>query len=465
MDLVALLTSDRGRNLFLPAHGRGNALPKEIRSLLRKRAGIWDLPELPDLGSPFGREGAIVTSQKISALAVGADWGWYGVNGATGLLQAALLAMVRPGEAVLMPRNVHRSVVQACALGDITPVLFDLEFLADRGHVAPPGVFRLQEAIDALSVNSLNVAAAVLVNPTYHGYSTDISKLVSLLHSHGIPVLVDEAHGAHFSFGLENELPCSALEAGADLIVHSLHKSATGLVQTAALWLQGARVDPVAVERSLAWLQTTSPSALLLASCESTLREWHSTAGRRKLLDCLDQAREIASWLKNRGLPLLDNQDPLRLILHTSSVGITGLEADAFFIEHGIVAELPEPGTLTFCLGFGSHKGLGRAIRRRWDGLLLVHQDRSSLPAFSAPPLPFLTTPMMECGTAWRSNSEVIPLEDAVGKVSAELICPYPPGIPLLIPGESLDQRRVEWLLEQGSLWGQSFSTGIRVVK
>ena len=116
MALLPLLKKRLGRSLFLPAHGRGQALPEEFKRLLRQRAGVWDLPELAEIGGPLEPEGAVGESQRNSAAAMGADHCWYGVNGATGLLQAALLAIAQPGDAVLMPRNVHRSLIQALSL-------------------------------------------------------------------------------------------------------------------------------------------------------------------------------------------------------------------------------------------------------------------------------------------------------------------------------------------------------------
>lgn len=465
MEISSLLTSERGKSLFLPAHGRGAALPKALRNLLKSRCAVWDLPELPDLGGPLDVQGAVAISQRSSALAIGAEQGWYGVNGATGLLQAALLSIAKPGQGVLMPRNVHRSIIQACVLGDLVPVLFNLPFLKDRGHYLPPNESWLQEVLYEIPLVGVDIACAVLVNPTYHGYSSEIRPLVKLLHDHDWPVLVDEAHGTHFASCIDDDLPDSALAAGADLVVHSLHKSAQGLTQTAVIWLQGQRVDPFIVHRSISWLQTTSPNALLLASCEAALREWSHSEGRKRLKACLVKARAISLQLRKMGLPLLSNQDPLRLLLHTASVGISGLDADDWFLSRGLVAELPEPGSLTFCLGFGSHRGLTRLMKRTWDALLFKYQGHIPMPAFSAPKLPLVTKPEIGCGSAWRANSQLLPLKEAAGHISADLICPYPPGIPILIPGEVLDQERVDWLLEQHFLWPKQVSSQVRVVK
>ncbi len=464
MDFSSLLTSFRGRNLFLPAHGRGIALPRDFKKLLRNAPGAWDLPELPDLGGPFSKSGALVDSQIKSAASVGVDRCWYGVNGATGLLQAALFALLRPGEAVLMPRNVHRSLIQACAVAGFKPVLFNLPFLKDRGHFSSLDKKWLEKVLNQITINGTKVSAAVLVHPTYHGYSCDIASLVDLLHEKGLPVLVDEAHGAYFASCIDREIPKSAISAGADLVVHSLHKSATGISQTAVLWQQGDLVDPNAVQRCIGWTYTSSPSALLLASCEAVLREWNQPEWTRKLKICLIQAKEISKRLKKMGLPLLENQDPLRLILHTAPYGIKGDEADEWLISKGLVAELPEPGCLTFCLGFASQRGLVRSFKSRWEELLLAFPGRNSLDPFLEPCTPLVTAPEIDCGSAWRGTYKSIPLSHACGEISAELICPYPPGIPLVIPGEMLDQKRIDWLVEQKRLWPNQISSELKVV-
>ena len=461
MTLVSLLRQGQGRNLFLPAHGRGAALPEALRRLLRTRAGLWDLPELPTVGGPLEPEGAVADSQAAAAAAMGVKRCWFGVNGATGLLQASLLAIGRPGEAVLLPRNAHRSLIQACLLGDLTPVLYDIPFQSDRGQPAPMDATWLQRVLAELHTP---VAAAVLVHPTYQGYARDPEPLIRLLQSRGWPVLVDEAHGSHFAAGVDARLPGSALTGGADLVVHSLQKSAAGLAQTGVLWLQGERVDPVALERSLGWLQTSSPSALLLASCETALAEWRTPQGRRKLQDRLNEARSLKQSLRRKGLPLLDTQDPLRLVLHSGSAGISGVEADAWLLPRGLVAELPEPATLTFCLGLARHRGLAAALHSRWQQLIEAHPGRAPQPDFEPPPLPLVASPQVSLSQAWRASSRCLPLEAAEGGISAELLCPYPPGIPLLIPGERLDRSRIQWLLRQRRLWGDQLPASVRVI-
>ena len=455
MALLPLLFQTVGRPLFLPAHGRGAALPRPMRQLLRSPGGRWDLPELPELGGPLLTEGAVADSQRSAAAAMGVARCWYGVNGATGLLQAALLGLAGPGEAVLMPRNAHRSLIQACLLGDLVPLLFDLPYQIDRGQPAPADEIWIRQVLASLPHDHPPIRAAVLVHPTYQGYASDPKPLIGLLQQQGWPVLVDEAHGSHFAAGVDPALPPSALEGGADLVVHSLQKSAAGLAQTAVLWMQGDRVDPDAVERSLGWLQTTSPSALLLASCEAALEQWQQPDGRRRLQYLLMEGRKLAKDLRNDGLPLLASQDPLRLVLHTGTAGISGLEADQWLLKRGLAAELPEPATLTFCLGLTRQQGLRRQLRNCWQALLQHHPGRPPQPAFEPPPLPLVAAPDMPLSQAWRAARQQRPLLEAEGCIAAELLCPYPPGIPLLVPGERLDRLRVQWLINQRRLWSE----------
>ncbi|MCP9848401.1 aminotransferase class I/II-fold pyridoxal phosphate-dependent enzyme [Cyanobium sp. Morenito 9A2] len=461
MGLLAALRRDRADlALHLPAHGRGRGLAPDLRRLLRRPPGSWDLPELPSIGGPLERDGAVAASQAAAAGALGAARCWYGVNGASGLLQAALLGLCPPGSRVLLPRNLHRSLLHGCVLGQLRPVLFDLPFDPATGLWLPPDAAHLERVLAAAGA----LAAVVLVNPSYQGLAADLPPLVELVHRRGLPLLLDEAHGAHF--GLDLRLPAGGLASGADLVVQSLQKAAGGLAQSAVLLLGpggSARVNPDALERALLWLQTSSPSALLLASCEAALAHLHGPLGRRRLGQSLGLGLRLRTALEAEGLPVVANDDPLRLVLPTAALGIHGLDADQWLLERGVIAELPEPGCLTFCLGL---RPPSRLIPRLGKQLKRLERQLggSPLAAFSAPPLPLVAEPELAPALAWRAPAERVLLAQAAGRLAAEPLCPYPPGIPLLIPGERIDAQRVAWLRCQQAQWPGQIADTVAVL-
>ncbi|MCX5951020.1 MAG: lysine decarboxylase [Cyanobacteria bacterium] len=454
--LLAALRQNAPLPLHLPSHGRGAALAPELRRLLRQRPGSWDLPELPAFGGPLESEGAVAEAQRRAAKALGADACWFGVNGASGLLQAALLGLCPPGSRVLLPRNLHRSLLHACVLGDLEPVLYALPFDAASGHWLPPPPAHLQQVLKE-ALRQGPIAALVLVDPTYQGRGADLAALVALAHGNtgapgGLPVLVDQAHGDG-----------SALAAGADLVVLSLQKAASGLAQSAVLLAQGPRIDRQALERSLLWLQTSSPSALLLASCATALDEGLSAAGQRRRRRAERRGLELRQRLEALDLPIVVNDDPLRLVLATAPMGINGLEADAWLLERGVIAELPEPGSLTFCLGLQPPPGLERRLGRQLLDLRGA-LGGNPLPPFAPPPLPLVASLDLPLGAAWRAHAVERPLREATGAIAARPLVPYPPGIPLLIPGERLDGDRTHWLLDQQNQWPGQIADTLWVV-
>ena len=467
MALLERLTGSRPPlPLHLPAHGRGRALAPALRRLLRQPPGSWDLPELPEIGGPLEPEGAVAEAQDAAAARLGAQRCWFGVNGASGLLQAALLGLAAPGERVLLPRNLHRSLLHACVLGQLRPVLFDLPFDSATGLWLPPRAADLERHLEA-ALAAGPLAAVVLVSPSYQGLSADLPALVAAAHRRGLPVLLDEAHGAHL--GLDPRLPAAGLASGADLVVQSLQKAAGGLAQSAVL-LQGGSPDSErsaelsdSLERALLWLQTSSPSALLLASSAAALEHLHSAAGRLQLERALCSGERLRQQLQRAGLPLLANQDPLRLCLHTAAMGVNGLDADAWLMQRGVIAELPEPGCLTFCLGLAPPRRLLRLLPRRLQQLRQQLGGAPLLP-FSRPPLPPVAEPELPLVQVWRAPRELVPLAAAAGRLAAEPLCPYPPGIPLLIPGERIDAERAAWLQEQQRLWPGQIADTVSVV-
>lgn len=437
--------------LHLPAHGRGRGLTPALRQLLRRAPASWDLPELPEFGGPLEPQGAVAAAQRSCASLLGAQHCWFGVNGASGLLQAALLALATPGQRLLLPRNLHRSLLHGCLLGGLRPVLYDLPFDPATGLWLPPDPGWFATVLSAALADG-PLAGVVLVSPTYQGLAAPLPDLVRLAHRRGLPVLVDQAHGRG-----------EALAAGADLVVLSCQKGGGGLAQSAALLAQGERLGVAPIERALLWLQTSSPSALLLASAESSLRELASGAGRRRWQRAAATGHRLRRRCQALGLPLLAGDDPLRLVLHCAALGFTGLEADAWLLARGVIAELPEPGLLTFCLGLVPPAGVVWRLPRQLRALQRA-LGAAPLAPFERPPLPLVAEPQLPLAEAWRAPAEAVPLARAVGRIAAEPLCPYPPGIPLLIPGERIDAARAAWLAGQQRRWAGQIADTVKVV-
>ena len=453
MSISSFLTKKFLKTLFFPAHNRGEALPKKLVKLLNNPPGHWDLPELPEIGSTLSKSGLVAKSQREFSKRFRAKRCFFGVNGASGLIQSGLIAMANPGETILMPRNVHISVIKTCAMQNIIPLFFDLEFSSETGHYKPITKNWLENVFKKINFNEEKIVGVILVSPSYHGYAGDLDPLIDLCHQKNLPVLVDEANGSYFLFCENLDLPKSALLSNADLVVHSLHKSLNGLTQTAALWYKGDLINEHKIMKSINLLQTTSPSSLLLSSCEESIKDWFNKKSLSKYQNRILEAKSIYKKLIKKNVPLIETQDPLKIILNTSKAGIDGFTADKFFYKHGLIAELPEMATLTFCLGFAKQNDFVNLLEKLWNKLLL-NSKKLKITKVVQSPFKLVQKPEIEIGTAWRSKTYSIPFSQSLGKISGDIICPYPPGIPILVPGERIDADRFYWIKHQ-SVWNK----------
>ncbi|KGG05969.1 Lysine decarboxylase [Prochlorococcus marinus str. MIT 9321] len=463
MSISSFLTKKFLKSLFFPAHNRGVALPKKLVKLLKNPPGYWDLPELPEIGSPLSQKGLIAKSQRGFSERFKAKGCFFGVNGASGLIQSGIIAIAKPGENILMPRNVHISVIKICAMQNIHPIFFDLDVSSETGHYKPLTKKWLGDVFKKINFDEKKIVGVILVSPSYHGYAEDLEPLIDLCHQKKLPVLVDEAHGSYLLFCENLNLPKSALLSKADLVVHSLHKSLNGLTQTAALWYRGNLVNEQNLINSINLLQTTSPSSLLLSSCEESIKDWLNKKSLSKYQTRILEAKSIYKKLIQKKVPLIETQDPLKIVLNTSKAGIDGFTADKFFYKNGLIAELPEMMTLTFCLGFANQKDFLNIFEKVWNKLLLNSKKSKSLELLQSP-FKLVQTPEVEIGIAWRSDTRIIPFSQSLNKISGDIICPYPPGIPLLVPGEKIDIDRFNWINNQ-SLWNKDLvNFNIRVI-
>jgi lysine decarboxylase/arginine decarboxylase len=346
---------------------------------------------------------------------------------------------------------------------NINPIFFDLEYSKKTGHYKPITKIWLENVFKKLDFDENKIAGLILVSPSYHGYARDLEPLIDCCHQKNLPVLVDEAHGSYFLFCENLNLPKPALSSNADLVVNSLHKSLNGLTQTAVLWYKGNLINEGNLIKSINLLQTTSPSSLLLSSCEESINDWLNKKSLSKYQKRILEAKNIYKKLIQKNIPLIETQDPLKIVVNTSKVGIDGFTADKFFYRNGLIAELPEMMTLTFCLGFGKQKDFLNLFEKLWKKLLLNSKKSKSLEVLKSP-FKLVQAPEIEIGIAWRSDTRSIPFSQSLNKISGDIICPYPPGIPLLIPGEKIDKDRFNWINNQSLCNKDLVNFNIRVI-
>ncbi len=460
----------RDRAVFhTPGHKQGQGSPHKFSQRVGFAMLQADLPELPELDNLFAPEGVIEVAQRLAAEAFRAEATYFLANGSTCGIEAAVLATCQPGDRLILPRNAHQSAIAALILSGATSGW--IEPVADPGwgiaHAVTPAA--VQAAID----RNPDAKAVLIVSPTYYGVCADLESIARITHAHNLPLLVDEAHGAHFSF--HPDLPMSALQAGADLAVQSTHKTLSALTQAAMLHVQGNRIDRDRLRRALQLVQSTSPNYLLLASLDAA-RQQMATQGKALLSETIALAERVRSQISSiPGIRLLAPEsvarlgfpalDPTRLTIEVSGLGFSGFAADEILHQaFGVTAELPGMTTLTFILTFGNPID---------DADRLVHALQRLSHDYSMPPaspllLPDVPLPMLDASqfpeeiiapmsprAAFFAPSQTLPVAKAIDRVSAELVCPYPPGIPLLLPGEVVTLEaidRLQQILKAGGM-------------
>ncbi|MGG6241168.1 aminotransferase class I/II-fold pyridoxal phosphate-dependent enzyme [Nodosilinea sp. AN01ver1] len=457
--LSALQASSRRFHaaFYAPGHKRGQGASPRLKELLGNAALAVDLPELPELDNLFAPEGVILEAQELAAEAFGADATYFLANGSTCGIEAAILATVGPGDKIIVPRNAHRSVIAGLVLAGAMPVFVAPEYSAELGLVL--GV-RVETVAAALAAHP-DTRAVLLVSPTYHGLCSDVGAIAALAHSHGIPLLVDEAHGPHFAF--HPSLPTPALALGADLVVQSTHKVLGALSQAAMLHTQGSRIDRSRLQAALQLTQSTSPNSLLLASLDAA-RHQMAIAGKALLSSTLDLAQQMRRELAAiSGLRVIDKSavttsssvsdlDLTRLTVDVSGLGLTGLEADEILHEDlGVTVELPELQHLTLIISLGNTTADGQQCITGFRSLTeKFAKSRSASTAVPQPVLPdpeiSFTLPEVSPREAFFAATETLSAQAAIGRLSAETISAYPPGIPTIVAGEVITEGAIAHL-------------------
>jgi lysine decarboxylase len=455
LDTLKFLSDQGNAPFYAPGHKQGCGISAKIEEILGKSMFKLDLPELPELDNLFSPQGVIEKAQVLAANVFGAEKTWFLINGSTCGIIASILAICHCGDKVILPRNCHQSAIAGLILSGAIPIFLAPEYDPKWDlalSITPEAVRR------ALEVHP-DAKMIFMVYPTYQGVCGDVGAIASLAHQQEIPLVVDEAHGAHFAF--HSSLPASALSLGADLTIQSTHKVLGALTQGAMLHFQGKRIDPESLTKALRLVESTSPNYLLLASLDAA-RQQMALDGERLMTKTIDLAEKARDKLKRiEGLSVLEldgvkpgftDLDVTRLTVKVTELGLTGFEVDELLHENlGVTAELPMLSHLTFIISLGN---CDSDIDRLISGFKQLPQSKEfSLPNLS----PFRTIPelILSPREAFFAPTRLVSVEDAIGCISGELICPYPPGIPLMMPGEMITEEAIAYLQRIYSFGGQ----------
>jgi arginine/lysine/ornithine decarboxylase len=435
-------------SFYTPGHKQGRGTPDKITHLFGRQVLQTDLPDLPGLNL-FASNGAIASAQNLAAETFGADRTWFLVNGSTCGAIAAIMATCAPGDKIILPRNIHYSAIAGLILSGAIPVFVMPEYdpILDLTYCITP------KTVAAALERHPDAKAVMIVYPTYHGVCGDIAAIARQVHACQIPLLVDEAHGAHFAF--HPALPMPALAAGADLTVQSIHKTLSALTQASMLHLKSSRIDPARINKALQLLQSSSPSNLLLASLDGA-RQQMATNGKalmERTLVLADEARSRIQQVpglsvlhpEQAGIPGFYSLDRTRLTVTVAGLGMDGFTADEIFDQQlGVTAELPTLQHLTFIITLGNTEADINLLVGAFERLSNEYRREETL-RINAPPC-FAANPVLTPRDAFFAATTTVSLAKASGRISAETICPYPPGIPVLLPGEEITTDAIAFL-------------------
>ncbi|CAG0932104.1 arginine decarboxylase [Thermoflexales bacterium] len=438
-------------SFHMPGHKFNAALLPELTDFFGAGVFTGDLNEaVPSIDYLHAPTGALAEAQQLAAAAMGADHTFFLINGSTVGNQAMLLAAVRDGQKVIIPRAAHRSVYAGLILSGATPI-----YIAPRVHpqVHFPLAVELSAVRDRLDEHP-DVVAIHVTSPNYYGYLSDVSGLVELAHTRNIPLLVDEAHGAHLCF--HPDLPHSAVSHGADAVVQSPHKTLGALTQAAWLHLNGERVSFTLLQYLLAILQSSSPNVTFTGSLDSARRQM-ALHGKQLLDRTLELAQRARTAI--RAIPGLwcygDDligaygiaaYDPTKLVIRVTDTGLTGKEFAAELWARGnITVEFADLWQVICSVTIADTPD---KIERLIAALRNIAQDQrggdpTARVELATPPLPQL---ILNPRQATFRSARRVRLIEACGEVCAEQVIPYPPGIPLLMPGEVISAEMIDYV-------------------
>ena len=431
----------------VPGHKRGRGNP-ELVKLLGEQCVSLDVNSMKPLDNLCHPVSVIAEAEDLAAEAFGAAHAYFMVGGTTSAVQSMVLTACKQGDKIIMPRNVHRSAINALVLCGAEPVYVNPDV---DGHIGIALGMELADVEKAILAHP-DATAVFVNNPTYYGICSDLRGIVKLAHEHGMMVLVDEAHGTHLSF--HEALPVSAMEAGADMSAISMHKSGGSLTQSSLLLLN-ENVNTRYVEQIINLTQTTSASYLLLSSLDISrrnlaLRGHESFEKVRKMAEYAREEINSIGGYYAYGKDLVNGKsiydyDVTKLSVYTRDIGLTGIEVyDLLRDEYDIQIEFGDIGNILAYISIGDRiQDIERLVGALEDIKRLYARPVSRLHNAEYITPIVAATPQK----AFYAEKELIPIRETPGRICGEFVMCYPPGIPILAPGEMVTEEIVSYVL------------------
>ena len=449
MPLVEAMLKYKHEDVY-PLHTPGHKGGRGMERLLRQEMGasvamdVSLMSELDDIHEP---ESYIKEAQDLAARTYGSDACFWCVNGTSQAIHAMLMTALNPGEKLLLPRNAHRSVAGGLILGGIEAVYLQPEYSEEFGlmlQVTPA-------AIEATLAADSSIKAVLLTSPNYYGVAADVQAIADICHAHGAVLLVDEAHGPHLGFS--EALPPSALQGGADACAQSTHKILGAMTQCSMLQVQGARLDLQRAVDVMSILTTTSPNYLLMASLDAA-RAQVQAHGAEMAEAAVGAAGKLRAVCRaHAGLKVLEEADcgglrldSTKVTVNFASWGYTGVEVGEALRRARVAVELVDAQNVLFLVTHADVTSDYDAALARIDAVLseLERHKREPLVAKTIGAVP-VTSSAMKLRDVFYAPKRAVSLEAAVGCVCGEQVSFYPPGIPVLLPGEVITREIVDY--------------------
>ena len=449
--LFEALKDYHSRNVIpfdVPGHKHGVGLP-ELADYVGKKVLEIDVNSMECLDNLCNPIGVIKEAEELAARAYGAENAFFLVNGTTSGVQAMIMAACRPGEKIILPRNAHKSAISGMILSGAVPIYIQPEINEELGIAMGMTVESVLRTIE----EHPDAKAVFVIHPTYYGAVSDLAAIVEAAHRYGMAVLADEAHGAHFHF--HSDLPASAMELGADASASSTHKTGGSLTQSSLLLMRGGILDPKYMKTTLNLTQTTSASYLLMTSIDIA-RKQLATRGKDILGRLLEIVRDAKAQLNEIdglyafdrdlvGSPGVFDFDDTKLGVNVRRLGLSGYEVEKLLRkEYNIQVELADMYNILAITAVGdTEESIGSLVTAIKD-LAKRHRNGDVKEITRG----MLANPeiVVSPRDAYYSSKKPVKLEESIGCVSGESIMAYPPGIPLVTPGEMITREIVEYV-------------------